>query len=605
MLMQGDFDLNSLQANTGSVKDVLRNTMVKQERVFKDQVRELHHLYRTQRSLMQNLNCKEYHRYNVSNASAKSNLSDWTNSTRDEQRDLLDGHKNVCDKFQPRTAGLRHPLDPCNKQIDPVELKLSLRTREDGKREGTTKRNLFDVGSHSSSPIVIDLEDDESDRNPLDHGLNRCSGGISINKLSTRSQKFSLYEAGLFDLNKTQPDDSSCLSNDPMPVHPSTASSTLAFSGLADKIKYGTVCFSTEKKDCGENLSSPKSTRGNEKAEYMSRKLRVNAFTKCEMNRVALETAKSDLCEAVGCSRNGPKNGTDGFVMKLLSSGTHSCATSNEENLENTNIEDPAFPYSGHMRKTNQDGYGNLSSSASKQSCIGDNDLGSANSILSGVELGNLNPFALDQFSATHVGSQVSETSMGEQDQRSSDSSESNHKFVNREEESAAMDGLTREAAEALFKMSLESSVCYEDCAGKVGELNKIEKESETQQYSCDFFELMTLTLTESSVDDYSVSSNPSEVSLSEAKDVGLKLRRGRRLKDFQKDILPGLASLSRHEIREDINIMEGVLRSREYKRLQAKMADGHAHGWCTPVRNKRSRLNHVTRRKKLSSEDS
>ncbi|KAM5572838.1 hypothetical protein ABKV19_012743 [Rosa sericea] len=602
MLMRGDFDLNSMQPYTGSLNDVLRNTMLDQELVFKDQVHELHHLYRTQKMLMQNLDGKEYHRYNVSKASAQSNLSHWTNSMIDKPRDLFEGRKSICDKIQPRPPGLKHPLDPRNKHIDPAELKLSLRIQEDSRREGSTKRNWFDVGSHSSSPIVIDLEEDESDWNPFNQGLNRCSGGISINKLSTRSQQFSSYEAGLLDLNKTQLDDSSCLSNDPTVVHPSTASSSHAFRGLAGKIKEGTVCFTAEKKEHGGNFSSLNSTRENEKTEYLGRSLKVDGFRASEMDRASLEAAvsrsKSDICEAVGCNSNDPKNGSDEFILKLLNSRTHSCAASKQANSENTKVEDPVFPYSGHSKKTDQDGHGNISSSASKPCCIGDNDSSSVKTILSEVEFGNSNPFSSDQFSATHVGSLVSETLMGEQDQRSSDSSESKHKCVNREEESAEVDALTSEAAEALLGMSLESSFCYQDSAGKVGESNKVEKESEKPQYSCDFFELMTLTLMESSVDDYSVSSNPSEVSFTENKDVGLKFRRGRRLKDFQKDILPGLASLSRHEIREDINIMEGVLRSREYKRFQAKMADGH--GWCTPVRNKRSRLNHVTRRKKF-----
>lgn len=40
MLMRGDFDLNSIQGYSGSLNDVLRKTMLKQEVVFKDQVLE-------------------------------------------------------------------------------------------------------------------------------------------------------------------------------------------------------------------------------------------------------------------------------------------------------------------------------------------------------------------------------------------------------------------------------------------------------------------------------------------------------------------------------------------------------------------------------------
>lgn len=674
MMMRGDFDLNSIQGYSGSLNDVLRKTMLNQEVVFKDQVHELHHLYRTQKTLMQNADWKEYHRYNCSKASAQSTLSNCSNSTRDGPRDLFEGCKSIYDKIQPRPPGLKHPLDPSVRHIDPAELKLSLSIREDNRREGGTKRTWFDVGSHASLPIVIDLEEssemasnegleqspflssaapltnfrgkgnskasilfdpiitssvkknlffgaavsnsplDDSVCNPFNQESNRCFGALSINKLSTRRQQFSSCEPGLLDLNKTQPDDSSCLSNDPIVAHPSTASSSHAFRGLAGKIEEGTVCFATEKKEhnnCSNESSETlhaghfsflNSNRKNEKTEYLDRSLKVDAFGISEMDPVSLEAAvsrsKSDFCEAVGCNSNDPKNASDGFILKLLNSRIHSSAGSKQAKSENTKEEDPAISYSDHSKKTDQDGHGYISSSSSKPCCIGDNDSSSVKTTQSEVEFGNSNPFSSDQFSGTHVGSQVSETLMDEQDQRSSDSSEFKHKCVNKEEESAEVDALTREAAEALLGMSLESSSCYQDCAGKVGESNKGEKESDKPQYSCDFFELMTLTLTESSVDDYPVSSNPSEVNFTESKNVGLKLRRGRRLKDFQKDILPGLASLSRHEIREDINIMEGVLRSREYKRLQAKMADGHS--WCTPVRNKRSQLNHVARRKKI-----
>ncbi|KAF2313061.1 hypothetical protein GH714_008985 [Hevea brasiliensis] len=98
-----------------------------------------------------------------------------------------------------------------------------------------------------------------------------------------------------------------------------------------------------------------------------------------------------------------------------------------------------------------------------------------------------------------------------------------------------------------------------------------------------DSFELITLNLTESNVDDNSVSSKPFEVNDMELKDLGSKLRRGRRMKDFQREILPSLASLSRHEILEDINIMEGVLRSREYRKFRAKMAV-HGENCSAPV---------------------
>ena len=169
------------------------------------------------------------------------------------------------------------------------------------------------------------------------------------------------------------------------------------------------------------------------------------------------------------------------------------------------------------------------------------------------------------------------------------------HECYNNGEESAEVDDLIQIAAESLIHISLENSACYQESSTRTGS-NELAKEDEKQpQCSSDSFELMTLKLTESTADDYSVSSKPFEVSDAERKDFSVKLRRGRRLKDFQRDILPGLASLSRHEIREDINILEGVLRSREYRKMRAKMSNGES--WCTPVRSRRSRLNYVGRK--------
>ena len=109
-------------------------------------------------------------------------------------------------------------------------------------------------------------------------------------------------------------------------------------------------------------------------------------------------------------------------------------------------------------------------------------------------------------------------------------------------------------------------------------------------------FELKAINLTESNVDDNYVSSKPFEINDMEAKEFGLKLRRGRRMKDFQREILPSLTSFSKHEILEDISIMDGILRSREYRKMRAKMAI-NGENWLAPMRSKRSRLGYAGRR--------
>ncbi|CAI0413731.1 unnamed protein product [Linum tenue] len=122
--------------------------------------------------------------------------------------------------------------------------------------------------------------------------------------------------------------------------------------------------------------------------------------------------------------------------------------------------------------------------------------------------------------------------------------------------------------------------------------------EDSKPQYSIDSYELIAMNLTQNMDDEDSASSSkPFEADLGEVKDLGSKWKRGRRLKDFQKEILPGIATLSRLEIREDINILEGVLRSREYKRMQ--QAKGvHEENWSGLAKGKRSRRNCVGKRK-------
>ncbi|XP_017220557.1 uncharacterized protein LOC108197445 isoform X2 [Daucus carota subsp. sativus] len=163
--------------------------------------------------------------------------------------------------------------------------------------------------------------------------------------------------------------------------------------------------------------------------------------------------------------------------------------------------------------------------------------------------------------------------------------------------ESTDIDTFIQEAAASLISISLESRTENHHSPAKFrsDRINGDEADRnimrDQPESSSDSYESMVMKLTETGADDYCVSSNPFEVHELCNKDTGIKLRRGRRLKDFRKDILPGMATLSRHEIREDINIMEGVLRSREYKRLRSKA--GNTGNWFTPVKSRRSRRNH------------
>lgn len=86
-----------------------------------------------------------------------------------------------------------------------------------------------------------------------------------------------------------------------------------------------------------------------------------------------------------------------------------------------------------------------------------------------------------------------------------------------------------------------------------------------------DYFESMTLKLTETKSDEYlpkpfipetlDVDESAAATSTPSRPRRG-QVRRGRQRRDFQRDILPGLASLSRHEVTEDLQTFGGLMRA-------------------------------------------
>ncbi|XP_043706203.1 uncharacterized protein LOC122655889 isoform X2 [Telopea speciosissima] len=84
-----------------------------------------------------------------------------------------------------------------------------------------------------------------------------------------------------------------------------------------------------------------------------------------------------------------------------------------------------------------------------------------------------------------------------------------------------------------------------------------------------DYFESMTLQLIETKVEEYwcrpQAPENLKEETVAISKPNRPRKghgRRGRQRRDFQRDILPGLASLSRHEVTEDLQTIGGLMRA-------------------------------------------
>ncbi|XP_022732619.1 uncharacterized protein LOC111286724 [Durio zibethinus] len=480
-----------------------------------------------------------------------------------------------------------------------------------------TSRNMKKDLSHEiaeSSSFVGDSKCCQ-DWSYSDQGLKRHEDMPHKNFLARKPQLLS-YGVGHVDLNEVLLDDLSCHSNDAMVAHPLTTSSSGGFSGLVSRSQeslcptafwrkeikeFSIGTFEMLQQDDGAKLALMNSNNKDKRTEIQVGNAELSGRNECKTSLIgpaSVSRPQISLSKDLGSHSGNTKNGTDDLMLKRQNGPAYgpnpACVIAREVGCEKTEEGDSVLFCSGKIQITIEDENPDESPASGKSSCISDLDSSPVRTMQRGIEPSNSNLPASDQFSGTHGRSQVAETLSGEQDQRSSDGNEVKYECYKNREESAEVDDLIKIAAESLVHISLENLACYQESSTRTGS-NELENEDKEQtQCSSDSFELMTLKLTESSGDDYSPSSKP-VVSDAERKDLSIKLRRGRRLKDFQKDILPGLASLSRHEIREDINILEGVLRSREYRKMRAKMVNGES--WCTPVRSRRSRLNYVGRK--------
>ncbi|KAH7554528.1 hypothetical protein ACOSQ2_028314 [Xanthoceras sorbifolium] len=84
--------------------------------------------------------------------------------------------------------------------------------------------------------------------------------------------------------------------------------------------------------------------------------------------------------------------------------------------------------------------------------------------------------------------------------------------------------------------------------------------------HGMDYFEFMTLNLTETKVEEYryepQVLDSPSNENTLTRRPRRGQARRGRQRKDFQRDVLPTVASLSKNEVTDDLQTIEGLIRA-------------------------------------------
>ncbi|XVF60606.1 hypothetical protein PTKIN_Ptkin08bG0061600 [Pterospermum kingtungense] len=109
---------------------------------------------------------------------------------------------------------------------------------------------------------------------------------------------------------------------------------------------------------------------------------------------------------------------------------------------------------------------------------------------------------------------------------------------------------------------------CWNDIENDVGSANgACLDNSITDGDGIDVFEFMTLNLTETKVEEFSYNpqvqeNKKSEDTLRRRPPRRGQARRGRQRKDFQRDVLPNLTSLSRNEVTEDFLMIEGLIRA-------------------------------------------
>ncbi|XP_068655385.1 uncharacterized protein [Aristolochia californica] len=123
----------------------------------------------------------------------------------------------------------------------------------------------------------------------------------------------------------------------------------------------------------------------------------------------------------------------------------------------------------------------------------------------------------------------------------------------------------------------------------------RIDADQDSSDEGSDYFESMTLKLAETNLSEYCVKSCVRDMPKEEETARTPLLtrprkghRRGKQRRDFQRDILPGLASLSRHEVTEDLQIIGGLMRASGCSWQTGLARRNVRNGWNSPGRGRR-----------------
>ncbi|XP_071919423.1 uncharacterized protein [Coffea arabica] len=639
---RGDHYLRQKYSHDGSPREALKQKMLSQEYTFKKQVQELHRLYQIQTILMKNLRLKE---------SASSSFQGISRRPMDAEVSTSHHVKHSDLHFPKKGDGWGTAENPV--QVDQYfdgelgasseEVQLSLSISGDTMQNKSCKKIWDKKLTSISSQYAIDLEESAPTASSRDIqpksalGCAACSadsGNLHVFQISCscpngvnkylddgikRTQSLVDETKNFLEQNNLDQGAKNWLGNVPSMgiscatnICPSREAACIDLNKpLLDEAPHSEEYLVME---CSAGASSSVSERVSGEWHKVSSPVGtsrkpesrcISAMTKEDTLNITVMASNSTDSSTIMTGSKSPSVDLEScFKSPSDQSDVHDCLTDNLQHKDAKFVSN--LPRKNHKGKTMievDDMMGEVDAMSPNLCIRGDNvEDEDRDSSPASFKFGCIGTDPSSSFktvqSGTRVGKSVSfQNSESSQDESSIHAESKSESFDGKTEGSARDDALIQKGAVSLMYFLLEiSSREEDDRVAEVDKMNEIEKGKRDQpQCSSDTFESMVLKLQESNVEDYCVSSMPMEVNDTDKKDYGIRLRRGRRMKDFQKDILPGMASLARHEICEDIRIMEGVIRSREYKKLRSKMAN--TQNWFTPVRSRRSRLNYIGRK--------
>ncbi|KAI3468909.1 hypothetical protein Pfo_025572 [Paulownia fortunei] len=455
------------------------------------------------------------------------------------------------------------------------------------------KNDAFDWISKSHS--LTDGRPNLLEREHFHQGIERCHEDLSCKNTSARRKLFTSHEVGQLDLNKALPDESSVHPIDHWISNPSKCTSSGVSYNEVGEYGKGTFLTVVDWREPKNNYSSEssaldrqdikKSTLTTSPSKDSGEHICGRTLCSVDLGSVCGPSSNKDL---VSCSRNLRLKNAESEIS--LTEKTCQKISLSEMNVEKNKEDKLCSQYSSQELLEGTDS--NRSPVSCKSDWITDDVSSNTKTGPCGIGMSNSNvsPSTFQNSDSSLVAKKLVQQDVVPSIKTKSQSSDPNN------EELAEVDIMVRKGAVSLIYFSLGCLARNQDHTPE----SKKRKEScnverEAPQSSSESYESIVLKQPECSVDEYCMSSTPFEVTSLDKKDHGVKLKRGRRMKDFRKEILPGLASLSRQEICEDIKIMELAIRSREYKKYRSKTA---SRSDCfSSVRSRRSRLSYVGRR--------